>query len=340
MIDVYHKVIITGAGFSVPWGGPTAAELRQWLFNNCPTGYDAIRSCLLRFPDYESALNDLESEQNFAARVLTKRFRSMVAEFFLGMDQRVQTDRHHRWNAEGRFLQAMSCLIENASGKAVVWATLNQDLVMERIWTKKEDRYGIRGKKRGAIYDPFIVGQGRLSEYWLSANDHLLPSVAVDAGESPSNTELQPGLNYLKLHGSANWRFNGEPMMVTGGLKGAFIERQPLLRRLDELFDYTLKNAQVDLLLIGLSLNDWHIRKKVVEAAKLNGLKITIWDPNAMEIASVLTKEGISARNVRLIQASVQLALDGEKLDGPIKGKQWLESALEFFGGNVLSSWS
>jgi len=88
-------------------------------------------------------------------------------------------------------------------------------------------------------------------------------------------------MNYIKLHGSYNWRTGGpsEDVMVLGGAKEVSIARYPILSFYFDVFRSVCLAPGMRLLIVGYSFRDRHVNEIIAQGVRESGLKLFIIDP-------------------------------------------------------------
>ena len=315
MSTLTRKVIITGAGFSVPWGGQTANQLTTQLLNMCDPYRQQVKTQLLLESDYEVVLNQLESKNNGYPIDLANYFKRLIEEFFEMQNNWFESYSYANRVAERQFLQYLQSLIESERERGIVFATLNQDVFLELMWGKKCDPHGIRGKLSDVCYDVNVLPFG--PRVVQSADRHIdcKETIKIDTSETGLlDICLSPGLNYLKLHGSSNWQSGDSKLMITGGNKMSDVSGHKSLSAILNLFIEELTRNKCDILIIGCSMRDEHICEPVRESLRKNDSRLIVWDLNAKEVAKqILFNAGLNPANVLLIPMTVTdaLAFDG-----------------------------
>ena len=88
-------------------------------------------------------------------------------------------------------------------------------------------------------------------------------------------------MNFIKLHGSYNWRTAepGEDVMVLGGAKEISIARYPILSFYFDVFRSVCRMEGMRLLVVGYSFRDAHVNEIIAQGVREKGLKLFIIDP-------------------------------------------------------------
>jgi len=89
-------------------------------------------------------------------------------------------------------------------------------------------------------------------------------------------------LNYVKLHGSKNWRSgDGQDVMVIGHRKADSINDEPILSAYREMFRRVLGEESTRLCVVGYSFRDIHINRVIAEAVKERELSLCVVNPES-----------------------------------------------------------
>ncbi len=139
----------------------------------------------------------------------------------------------------------------------------------------------------GNLSGPLVIE--RLTD--LESSAHLtIPTYGglddrIELYQPDERLTLLPGLQpYIKLHGSIDIKQSDrEMMLVIGGDKAANIDRQPLLKWYNQVFQHSLRSREARLMIIGYSFGDAHINQVIFSGVEA-GLKIFIIDPRGVDI--------------------------------------------------------
>ena len=146
--------------------------------------------------------------------------------------------------------------------------SLNQDLLPERIYGTVVNRQKLELPGITWVSPPPL----------FPAGGNPIPLAAL---ADPAVTEPEPlrRFNYIKLHGSINWRSSdGASLMVMGRRKPLTIARWPLIDWYHRVFEQVLFSGGVRLMVVGYGWGDEHINDPIAEAVRNHGLKIYSWD--------------------------------------------------------------
>jgi len=307
-MSIHNVVILTGAGFSVPWGGVTATELSVLLFNAATDRAKDVREALLLFGDYEVALD--HCSQNPHSKAL---FLETLVRQFKVIDKRMHTyflgqlgyERHL-----AMYFRDWSENVQNSSDSCLL-VSLNQDLGLERFWWCREG-HGVRCKKipEGNQLHFWGVGSWRGQDFQPYTSERTIhyPANVTVRDADPGICRLLPGVNYLKLHGSMNWiDQNGRPLLITGSNKPEQCADFPVLDSMQREFGSLSELQDLRFICLGYSFRDDHVNRVLRKACEDNGAKIMIVSPNAKEICRKLWQsEGWDVSAFTLIESRVE----------------------------------
>lgn len=253
-----RRILLTGAGFSKNWGGYLAREVWELLLGHVAIRSDPrLRASLLEAPEnFERALTAVRNSYPEGAAT----FENALLDVFFDQDES-QCGDYFSFN-EGRFHRFLDAF-RDPNGTARLF-TLNQDLFMER-----------RCCLAGAVVSPG-VGEAHFDD-WKAALDGR-QGIRISA--SPKVALASGRLNYLKLHGSFNWRSeSGDSLLVVGGDKGDQIARRyPLFAQYLSTFQDACMTSDAWLVVAGYSFRDEHINEAISKGVA-HGLRIVIIDP-------------------------------------------------------------
>ena len=158
--------------------------------------------------------------------------------------------------------------IENNNDK-FYFLTLNQDRFPEYLF-----------RSLGTPYTLPLLEEGELVHDEKSSQ-FVIPDIEIDLDNLNITTateylsKVTGGITYLKLHGSAGWKYKGNThsQMVFGTGKEGRIEADKLLKFYYELAKEIFKMG-IDLLIFGYSFGDSHINKLIKEAIDKYDLRL------------------------------------------------------------------
>jgi hypothetical protein len=305
---------LTGAGFSYPFGGKLASEIWATLFSRPqvqerPRLPNMLIDALVKNRGFEVALEYLHTGHSYTTEDINA-MESAVIESFIDMDSDIG-DSHrfrdgemniHKWQG---FLQKFQGPLNSSTCNSSFIFTLNQDLLLERHWYNFDHN-------RMQINVPGIPHPNGLNINGRGFFGSGLPPYSeqfdIVVPREPT-IELKGKLNYVKLHGSFNWRSeDGTSTLVIGGGKPSQIARLPILRAYSEIFRATLQKTE-KLLVIGYSFHDEHINDEIAKATVESGLSITIWDPYIQPIIQRLTSTDTGKRILKNLRGTYTIKL-------------------------------
>jgi hypothetical protein len=179
-------------------------------------------------------------------------------------------------------LDKLRMILDRFSGSGNVrgyFFTLNQDLFIER-WHLSEDQLWVPGisnhvsrKKEAALSDEDVI---------------VVPTVEMMEKHRERNDDSRIStygrFQYIKLHGSWNWRTSdGKSAMVIGRGKETRIMQEPLLSWYLETFESVLSKGSRKLLVIGYGFRDPHINDVIARCVKEHDLELYILSPLSPE---------------------------------------------------------
>lgn len=257
-----QRILLTGAGFSKNWGGYLAREMWELLLGHPTVRNDAdLRTSLLEAPEnFERALAVVR--RNFPDKA--SLFENALLDVFFEQDES-QCGDYFAFDEEPfhKFLNGF----RSGDGTASLF-TLNQDLFLERRCWDVAD-LALPGASRATFRD------------W---KEKLSTRQGLPISNSPKAALVKGRLNYVKLHGSFNWRSeSGDSLLVAGDDKTKQIAaRFPLLAQYLELFRDACTSGDAWLVVAGYSFRDEHINEAISLGAQ-HGLRLVIIDPTPPE---------------------------------------------------------
>lgn len=282
--EILRPVLLTGAGFTKDVGGFLAHEMWAQIFNS-PTvqSQDRLTDLLKEDFDYESVYDKVTYGR------YTAQEKAAIAEVLLvahrRMDDRVRNLEGNQTPGSGVDLDKLQALIQKFSGsgnKRGYFFTLNQDLFIERWFSGRVSL--LHGK--AAIWTPGVSNQvSERAANPLAQEDFLtLPQEDTMPIHHRRNNEdgisVYGRFQYIKLHGSWNWRTSdGKSAMAIGLAKSRLLESEPLLRWYLDTFRSVILEKDRRLLVIGYSFRDPHINDVIAEGIEEHDLSLFIVSP-------------------------------------------------------------
>jgi hypothetical protein len=307
-MQIKKQALLTGAGFSCNVGGLSGQQIRTILFNNPKVKENNQIAQIVNASgaDYESIYRTIIEGDTFKAeekRTIIDAYDNAYSKLDQSICTAFTTPQQHTLN-----LNRLSTFLEwfagaDGGGERGHIFTLNQDLFIERGFFGNVN-LGVPG-----------IPQWRINPRWVPLADwdanghgprpiHVVPDENDCKGFMENDMkghEVSQGLQYIKLHGSMNWRTKGESRaMVIAGRKLEQINSIPLLNWYLEKFRDGLTTPGLHLCVIGYGFGDPHINRPLAEAIDKRKLVLSIvypgnWDEllkNMRERGKQLEKEG------------------------------------------------
>jgi hypothetical protein len=288
---VWQHSALLGAGFSKNWGGYLASEIvGAMLSDPLIERSDRLRQLLLQELDFEVALAEVRARHDIYSDAERAAFETVVRNAF---DLHDQSLRHKLGDVSGAvalwqdFCEMMlRPLVDAAKEESRTFLfSLNQDLFIERALCRSHPTPprlpGVTWDYRSDIPAPwFPTTPGR---WHLDPLDVEKDLAWVDA-DGLEGLQFGGGImNFIKLHGSYNWRAQSpdEGVMVLGGAKEVSISKYPILSLYFDVFREICSTKDMRLLVVGYSFRDAHVNEPIVDGVRSNGLKLFIIDPKA-----------------------------------------------------------
>lgn len=262
--------LLTGAGFSRNWGGYTAREMMGQILGHLQDNEEA-RNFWLDMPSFEEGL--ARARAGDVSPDVLQHIERAILEAFKSLDRQLQGS-HGPWfhgveKLLSQFYWRASSGITTNTGYLF---TLNQDLLIERRFINASVCHA---------RDPSLPGvRPNPSAHFFSSNTpNEYEAIVATVEGDPNNIHLERNFNYIKLHGSFNWRSEGgAELMVLGNKKAERITELPLLSWYHEVFKKVLSAGGVRLMIVGYGFGDEHINKVISEGIREHGLRILVWD--------------------------------------------------------------
>jgi hypothetical protein len=258
--------LLTGAGFTKPFGGYLASEMWATILNqpeiqNSPELLRGMRN--LEFLNYETFYADLQARGTEQQK---RDLNAAIRSAFKEMDDNIRTSK----TSARACCELITRIVQDRNPSFIF--TLNQDVFFERYYS----------------LDKITVVPGlpdylnRFREADQNSSDFSL--------RLPTAEELKPRqaelfgkgfaqIAYVKLHGSQGWlSHDGSEAMVIGTQKAFVIENEPLLKWYFSLFEEVINRPQTRLVLIGYGFRDEHVNRCIAKAID-NGLKLYVISP-------------------------------------------------------------
>ncbi|HEY7990108.1 MAG TPA: SIR2 family protein [Stellaceae bacterium] len=255
---------MTGAGFSRNWGVKLASEVWEDIFSDpAVQARPAVRAQLLRERSFERAF-DLVMGPDFTPDDRTA-FQNAIQNAFFRMDTGYQDAHMPLPFDESQVARFLRLFQHGETGTGYIFS-LNQDLLLERRFHRRLgfEEPGIRS------FQPNVFREGE---------SHLVGEAGPRFFSLEKAPEFYGKLNYIKLHGSANWRNDdASRVMIIGAAKSSKIDASQILTWYRQIFEATLNAGDVRLMVIGYSFLDRHINTLIENAIANARLRLFVWD--------------------------------------------------------------
>jgi hypothetical protein len=270
-----QNVLLTGAGFTKPFGGYLASEMWALILNEPEIHtYPLLRKCLLENRNFEVAYDHvlLSNDYGSAER---KAFVNALRRAYQHLHGAACVEFHQRAHQLCRLVIAKLGHVKPDELGFIF--TLNQDLFLERHFSADLCNISIPGLRRD---DWFMARQSKPFS--------IEPSVDLPESDKVEELKVQfwsgkgGRLVYLKLHGSVGWRAaDGSELLIVGTTKSSAIAKEPLLRWYSDVFKQVLHAGDRNLLVIGYGFRDPHINAVIADGIKAHRLRLYIVTPQS-----------------------------------------------------------
>jgi hypothetical protein len=275
-IEINRPILLTGAGFTKNFGGFLASEMWAQIFNSRHIRHHKkLGEILRRDFDYESVCNRILVGTNSLDE--KSALETALFDAYQQLDQRIRN--LHINQAGGAVdLDKLRMILDRFSGSGNArgyFFTLNQDLFIER-WHLSDAQLWVPGisnhvsrRKEAALNDEDIIALP-------TAETMRKHRERNDDGKISTYGRFQ----YIKLHGSWNWRASdGKSGMVIGRGKETRIMQEPLLSWYLETFESVLSKEGRKLFVIGYGFRDPHINEVIARCVNEHGLELYVLSP-------------------------------------------------------------
>lgn len=273
-----QTVLLTGAGFTHPFGGYLASEMWAAIFNQPEIRqHKKLRCHMLYELNYETVYDEVMASSDYTDEdrwALTQA----VGRAYERMDEAIfqQGDSKKRSSASRIFQSFIGLFAGTREGRTRgFFFTLNQDLFVERFYSGRDSLIKIPGLDNQKWFN------GRLGSKLEEEDQVLLPEEnTVEKVKSSSWAKSSERFAYIKLHGSYGWRAkDGTDRMVIGHAKTEIIKKEPLLRWHLSLFKEVLGEPGRNLVVIGYGFGDEHINNVIADAIRDCRLRLYVVSP-------------------------------------------------------------
>ncbi|ARU41660.1 hypothetical protein CCB80_11110 [Armatimonadetes bacterium Uphvl-Ar1] len=224
------RTALLGAGFSKNFGGFLASEMTSKVFFEPGIKSNKLFADALREKyNYENALAQIRKEGNIEQ---VRQFEEAVANVYRKQNEQLCKPNLNRfdyksfYNLQKFFDRLFRSTFHNDKNRSSNLFTLNQDSFLEFVIQNANGptSYGIPGIKQESWH--FQNGGGQLRPD-QQLNKKILVEDSIDAVDKIN--WAHGTINYIKLHGSAEWKNEAGDLLVVGGDKQAFLSKSPLL---------------------------------------------------------------------------------------------------------------
>ncbi len=253
-----NRYLLLGAGFSNNFGLPLAKEIWGEILNSDFASKNRENQELMDLIqneyNFEIIYNEILSHEEKFDKNVINDFQRLLEKIYMKMDRKLTNfilSKQKRIN-----LSSLKCFINrfsnNEDNNGIIF-TLNQDLFFERFFMQHHST------STEKLIIPFINKNWYDTKYDIPLLD--FETIKIDKKIHSKEPNYNNFL-YAKLHGSFDWRFEGEnrSLMVIGTSKKNHINKYEILKRNFSIFENNIKdNSKKKILVIGYSFNDSHI---------------------------------------------------------------------------------
>jgi hypothetical protein len=278
-LDAWYKpreaVLLTGAGFSKPYGGFLGSEMWSLILNQPQIGQSKkLHACLLEDLNYEAVYDTILTTGRYSEEEKTQ-FTDALKNAYLQLDDAIRTNDRNRLGLASMMCQYfVGRFIGSGRERGFVF-TLNQDLLVERFYSQ----HGGMIQIPSLGHPKWFHAQFRTpleSEDWITIpHDEHINKYKAKFWSKGSGIEY---FVYLKLHGSYGWRYgDGRNALVVGLTKSGRVAQELLFSWYYDLFKQVLQAARI-LVVVGYGFMEEHINDVIADAIS-KGLKLNIINP-------------------------------------------------------------
>ncbi len=294
-------MLLTGAGFSKDVGGYLAQEMWAQIFNAL-SGRSKKRLCSFMknydSKDVSNTLNfeiiyDLVMQGRHGETMLDADqikgdqdgFLKALFDVYETMDDRIRTRAMARGEVDFKKLEDFLLKLFTTDTVRGFIFTLNQDLFVERWLSacKMSPTNGLSLYLPGMDDHPLgMQGEGLTDKGFLTLPKEETIQTCLSKREGTSSAQGQ--LQYIKLHGSWNWRRdNGNSAMAIGHTKSSMLKEEPLFKWYHNTFEAALSKNSQRLLVIGYGFRDRYINEVILKGIDNSNLQVFVVDPRSPE---------------------------------------------------------
>lgn len=282
---ISEYILLTGAGFTHNFGGFLADEMWAEIFNHPKIQqFELIKELMLDNFNYESIYHEILYEPTAKFPPPSKEaIKIVVLDAYKKLDESIKDFLAGNNGQNVDLPIAVDNLLNRFCGEKDVigvFFTLNQDSLIERCYSNSKNRaLNFPG------LDDNVIPRSSLSlvdkySYNFEEKDFITLKAKEDIETMSMNSLSTKEFNYIKLHGSFNWKSsNGSNMMVIGMDKESHISREPLLNCYFDIFKKILSLPKRKLLVIGYSFRDKHVNKIIADSVINHDLQLFVLSP-------------------------------------------------------------
>src|SRR5437773_10878856 len=131
-----NVVLLTGAGFSKPYGGHLASEMWSLILNQQQINQSKkLRACLLENLNYETMYDTVLSSGQYTEKDKDD-FTDALKNAYLQLDDAIRTDDGNRRGLAAMMCQYFVARFQGLDRERGFVFTLNQDLLVERFYSQ------------------------------------------------------------------------------------------------------------------------------------------------------------------------------------------------------------
>ena len=278
IVQVKDQALLTGAGFSCNVGGLSGRQFLIRLSNHPKIQETGRVQTLLSAEnaDYESIYRTVV-EDSWLDEESRETVIAAYDDVYRELDRAVCFEFRNPYTHPLQ-LNCLATFLDWFAGPSKERGhifTLNQDLFIERGYLGNSN-IGVPGINYWRIRNWVpIMDWERLSHGELPIE--VIPDkegVQSFRERDDLGRHVPQALQYIKLHGSMNWRMReGSRVMVIAGRKLEQIRSVPLLNWYFEKFQQVLNTPEMHLCVVGYGFGDPHINQELAKAVSNNTLK-------------------------------------------------------------------
>jgi len=266
-------VLLTGAGFSKPFGGYLATEMWSIILSQPHIAEsEPLRRLLLDDLNFERVYDKVLSSTDLQSTEKTD-FTLALQNAYSELDEAIRSNFLNKRQCAQSLRHFLGRFAGTGRNRGFIF-TLNQDLLVERLYSNQ-----------GGLLQIPALGHpdwftGKFEE--KTPPEIKMPEPRRIAFFRENFWEKGSGLQnflYIKLHGSYAWKSaNNSDAFVIGHEKSGSIAKEPLLQWYLQLFKEVLNLPNQILVVVGYGFMDRHINEIIADAAE-TGLKLYVISP-------------------------------------------------------------